>query len=248
MAKIDLKECTIYFMDGLSGTAVATDGITANAANCNVANVDLNTAFTGTIPIGARFSVPDANAVFYTVTARTPANANENSDTTNIEFTPDMVANVNANAELTFAPQKLTIKVGDGTLKWDRNKKFDYMLDRGVLDTVREGDQVPLDVDFGFSYEQVTADTDEPPTPEDAICKSGMANEWVSSATGDPCAPYAINIVLEHLMPCGDVTDERITLPYFRCEKLSHDPKAATITASGKCNVTDALKERVDLS
>jgi hypothetical protein len=137
----------------------------------------------------------------------------------------------------------LDIKVGDGNLKYTENKEYNYMLDRGDLDTVREGDEKPLEVSLEFVYEFVTTGTNESITPVDALKQQGGAVEWVTSSD-DACEPYAVDVQIAHEPPCGTAQDETTLLSDFRYEKLEFSLKDATIAVTGKCNVTSATITR----
>ena len=236
MARIELRDCTIYIQDGLSGTAAVDEaGLSGTETDFDIDTIVLNSADTDLIPVGARFTVAgETGSPIHTVTARTPTSA---SPTTNIVFTPALAAAVAEDAVVTFLPQRIEVKIGDGNITWTKNKEYNYELDRGNLDTVREGDQIPLDVTIDFTYEHIRTGTSETITPDDALDGIGGAAEWVS-ASSDPCEPYCVDIVIEHATPCGSVEDETTTLPDFRYESLNHDLDAATISATGRCNVT----------
>ena len=237
MARIELRDATIYLQDGLSGTGALNDagGLSGGELNLDIDTIVLNSTDTDLVPVGARFTiVGEATAVIHTVTARTPTSS---SPTTNIVFTPAIAAasTIADNAVITFLPQRVAIKIGDGNLTWTRNKEYNYELDRGNLDTVREGDQIPMDVTIDFTYEHIRTGTGEVITPDDALNQEGGAAEWVSSAT-DACEPYAVDILIDHATPCGSAEDELTTLPDYRYESLNHDLDAATISSSGRCN------------
>jgi len=136
---------------------------------------------------------------------------------------------------LTFLPQQIEVKIGDGNLTWTVNREFEYLLDRGDLDTVREGDQVPLDVTLDMVYEFITTGTSETITPYDALNGIGGAEEWVSSSD-DACEPYAVDLEVEHDPPCGSEESEITTLTDFRYDTLEADLSAATVVATGRCN------------
>ncbi len=136
---------------------------------------------------------------------------------------------------LTFLPQQIEVKIGDGNLTWTVNREFEYLLDRGDLDTVREADQVPLDVTLDMVYEFITTGTDNIVTPYDALNGVGGADEWVSSSD-DPCEPYAVTLEIEHDPPCGSEETEITTLTDFRYDTLEADLSAATVVATGRCN------------
>ena len=243
-ARIDLRDTTIYIKDGLSGTgAINSAGVVATDTDIDIDTIVLNTDVTDQIPVGARFTIAgetDATQV-HTVTARTPSSGNP---TTNIVFTPALGPGTYADdGVVTFQAQQIEIKVGDGNLTYTEAEEFEYELDRGVLDTVRRGDDQPLSVDLEFVYEAITTGTSESIAPMDAIKRQGSASEWVSSAS-DKCEPYSVDIVVEHVPPCGTKDNERTTFPTFRSESRNPDFSEATIAVSGRCNVTVPTVER----
>ncbi len=239
MARIELRDATIRIKDGLSGTAAINEPMTAPMAtdtNFDIDTIVLNTEDTDLVPVGARFTVAGetATGTVHTVTARTPSNT---SPTTNIVFTPALGAGTYMDGgAVTFLPQQIEVKIGDGNLTWTVNREFDYLLDRGDLDTVREGDEQPLDVSLDLVYEHIRTGTGETISPYDALNGINSAAEWVSSSA-DPCEPYAVDIEIEHITPCGASQDETIILPDYRYETLEADLAAATVSTSGRCNV-----------
>lgn len=238
MARIELRDTIIRIKDGLSGTGAINEPSTAPVATDTSFDIDtvvLNTTDTDQIPVGARFTVAgetDATAV-HTVTARTPTTGT----TTNITFTPALGAGTYLdNGVVTFIAQQVEIKLGDGNVTWTVNREFEYLLDRGNLDVVREGDQQPLDVTIDSVYETIITGTGETITPYDALNGTGGAAEWVSSSS-DACEPYAVDIEIEHNPPCGSQETETTLLADFRYDTFEADPDAATLTATGRCNI-----------
>lgn len=139
-------------------------------------------------------------------------------------------------AAVTHTGRQLEVKVGDGNLTYTENRGFLYDLDRGVLDTVRQDDDVPMDVTLDFVWEFLTAITGAvTPTIEDVLKARGPASNWVSSSS-DLCEPKAIDIEVEHEQPCLNVDKEFITLEDFRYESLDHNIDDATISSTGRCN------------
>lgn len=247
MARIELRDCIVRFMDGLSGTCAVNEPVTPPVVGDNDFDIDttvLNTEDTDLVPVGARFKiVGETVQVFHVVTARTPAAI---SPTTNIEFLPVLGAGTYLDgAVVTFYPQQLEIKVGDGNITYTEHRNYEYMLDRGDLDTVREGDEVPLDVKLDCTYEHITTGTSETISPIDALKGIGGAAEWVSSSD-DPCEPYAIDIEVEHVPPCGGAQKELTLFPDFRAETKEVNFKEATISLTGKCNVIEPDVTRED--
>lgn len=243
MARIELRDALIYIQDGLSGNASvneATPGV--NDTDVDISSPVLNTDDTALVPVGARFTVDTVNnTTEYIVTARTPTSA---SPTTNIAFSPAWGTPTPANADtITFLPQQIEVKIGEGNVTYTESKEYDYLLDRGDLDTVREGDQQPMDVSIDFVYEHVTTGTSEDITVVDALKQQSDANEWVSSSD-DLCEPYSVDIVIDHVTPCGSEENELTTLPDYRYESLEFDLSEATISTSGRCNVVEASVSR----
>ena len=140
---------------------------------------------------------------------------------------------------------EIEIKIGEGNLTYSENRNIEYTLDRGLLDEVREGDEVPMDVSFDLVWEFIKGDTSSggaPPTIEDVLKNQGNAASWISSDS-DTCRPFAIDVLIEHVPSCGaggSVDQEFITLTDFRYETLDHDLRAGTISVSGRCNAVAA--------
>lgn len=246
MARIEMRNVTIYIQDGLSGSAVMTNNASQNDVTFNVGTVNLNTTNTASVPVGARFYVAgETTNTVHTVTARGPSSGNTN----NITFTPALGAgtynSANSNNAVTFLPQRVEIKVGEGNLTWTESKEYEYLVDRGVLDTVKEGDDQPVEVSMEFVYEYIKTQSGQDITPVDAIKQAGEADEWVTSAS-DACEPYAVDIRALHCVPCGTDHDEDIVFNDFRYESLDFDMGEATISVSGRCNVTEPTITRSD--
>ena len=73
---------------------------------------------------------------------------------------------------------------------------------------------------------------------------SGGAAEWVSSSA-DPCEPYAIDIEVEHVPPCGGAEKEITLFPEFRADSKEVDFGEAAVSVSGRCNATEPIVTRV---
>jgi hypothetical protein len=234
MARIELRDATIRIKDGLSGTAAVNDmSIMAGDSGLSVDTVVLNTTDTDHIPVGARFTIAGETGLpIHTVLTRT------GNPTTAITFTPVLAAGVANDAVITFLPQQIDIKIGDGNLTYTENKNYDYLKDRGNLDTVREGDEAPLDISLEFVYEFVRTGTNEAITPVDALKGIGGAAEWVSSSD-DLCEPYCVDLEIDYSAPCGTSEDETTVFPEFRHDSLDFDLSKATIAVKGRCNVTE---------
>ena len=162
-----------------------------------------------------------------------------------LTFTPALdVADLPVDDDvITFLPQQLAIKIGDGNITYTESNEYEYDLDRDILDTVREGAQVPIDVSIDFVYEFITTGTSEEISVMDALKKKGGASGWVSSSA-DPCEPYAIDIEVVYTPLCTTSEIETTTFPEFRSESREVDFSEATVSVSGRCNVTEPIITR----
>jgi len=245
MARIELRDVTVYVQDGLSGSALLTANGTANDTTININTVVLNTTTTNLVPIGGRFYLPgETTNTVHTVTARNPAAA---GPTTCVTFTPALGAGSynsgNSENAVTFINQRLEVKIGEGNLTWTEAKEYEYLRDRGNLDTVKEGDEQPVEMSLEFVYEYIKSESGTSITPVDALKNVGYASEWVSTSA-DLCEPYCIDILAKHCVPCGTDEDEDVLFNDFRWEGLDYDLQAATISVSGRCNVSDPTVTR----
>jgi hypothetical protein len=244
MARIEMRDVTVYIQDGLAGTAVLTSNGTANDTTINIGTVNLNTTVTDQVPVGARLYLDgETTNTVHTVTARDPASATTTCVTISPALGPGSYNSGNSENAVTFINQRIEIKVGEGNVTFSESKEYEYLRDRGNLDTVKEGDEQPIEVSMEFVYEYVRASSGQDVTPVDAIKGINNASEWVSSAA-DLCEPYAVDVLLKHCVPCGTDEDEDILLPDFRWESLDYDLGAATIAVSGQCNVSSATVTR----
>lgn len=236
MAQFDLKQADIYIRDGFSGA-----GAVNNASGYTNQSTMTMDGYTGIIPVGATFTVVGDTAGRHTVTAHTETTGN----TTSITFTPALNGTIADNAVITFGGREMKIKVGDGNVTFSEKRMIEYKKDRGKLDTVRLGDEDPVDVKLDLRWEHLSSESGaEIPTPREALRKEGPASDWVSSSS-DPCEPYAVDIEIRYSPFCTDQDKELILLPDYRWESLDMDAKAGTLSTSGKCNVIAVTATRV---
>ncbi len=240
--QFDLKQADVYFVDGYTNTG-AVNHMAGYSPAVSTMAVDL---ITGAIPLGATFTLAsDTLGTVYSVTAKTDTLG----ATVSITFSPALVEAVTDDEVITFGGRRLKLKIGDGTVSYDETRVVEYKKDRGLLDTVRLGDQEPLDVKMDLRWEFLRSDASDPvtssiPSPEEVIKQTGAASTWTTSAA-DPCEPFAINIYILYTPLCSGVKKEATLLKDFRYEKLGHDLKQGMLSTSGKCNVQQATVTRI---
>ena len=265
MAKIDLKEVTIKIFDGTLGTAtldstasdadltltaksrhIGTDKISITLVDPSTSSGALSVSVSGrditvTLATGATSAISSTAAQVKTaIEGDSDANA---LVTVALETAGTGV--VDAITKTTLDGQKsLTVKVGEGNLSYSEHRNVEFTRDRGILDTVREADEEPVDVSMDLTWEELTASSGGTPTMEDALKKIGEASSWVTSAD-DQCQPYCVDIEFHNAPNCTGTDDEFITLEEYYYETLDHDMREGTISTSGRCNRKTATVRRV---
>ena len=233
MSQLDLKYAKLTIQDGY--TSIGTFAVNHSGGYTTGTTTMVVDGTVGAVVNGDSFTMAGDSTV-YVISAHSETSGN----TTSITFAPGLVIAAIDNEIGTMLPNGLEIKIGQGTFTYDEKRKVDYVLERGLIGTVRLGDQEPLDVRFDFLWDFLRSISGATvPTIEDAFKQRGPASTWVTSAA-DKCEPYAVNLVLTYTPPCTGVQREIITLHDFRWESLNHDAKAGTVAVTGKCNVLEA--------
>jgi hypothetical protein len=130
------------------------------------------------------------------------------------------------------------IKIGEGDLTFSEKKTIEYMPDRGILDEVREGDDVPLEVSVQGMWTYIQGTTQGAEAVREILW--GL-NGAVSTST-DTCQPYSCDIEITLQPPCTGFT-KTIKFPEFRAENVDFGVRGSTFSFSGKCNTTRAIFE-----
>lgn len=235
---IDLKQAQIFISDGY-GNVGAVNLLAGYAIGLATMAVD---EIVGVIPTGATFTLAGDETI-YEVLSHTETS----SHTTSITFAPGLVEAAVDGQVLTFLPNSIEIRVGDGNLTYDKKKPREYKKNRGRLDLVRNADEEQMDVAFDFVWDHIIGSTADPVTVEEALDGTGRAAHWVSSST-EACEPYAVDIIVLYTPICEDVEPERIVFPDFRYDSLKHDLKAGTVAASGACNALEPTVTRLAIA
>ncbi len=224
MAAIDLRSTTIFIKDGSVGTLTGT---ISHSGGYPAGTKTLSVAITGAVAIGQYIQI-GGHLQFYTVIAKT-------GSTTAVTIFPALQAAVANGDAVAVLGNAVYGKIGEGNLTYSEKRNLVYIRDRGFIDTVKLGDDQPMDVSMDFTWEFLRGTSTTPPTFEEAMKRIGQAAAWTSSSV-DPCEPYCVDIYILDIPPCG--TDaEKIVLPAFRWESMDHDLKGAKIAVKGTCNV-----------
>ncbi len=227
-------------LDG--GTVAAAVAVTGGPGPATDWIVTFDAAGVKTPITGTGTNLTGGSATAVSVTEVTAGQSG--TETTQITVSPALVVATGAGGSVTFGGRKLEIRIGEGNVTYDETKTREYLLNRGLLDTVRDGNQTPMDVSFDLVWEFLTAVTGSAiPTIEDVLKRRGEASTWVSTSD-DACEPYCINIEIAYDPGCGGSNTELIGLEEFRYESLNHNLSDAQVSCTGKCNVVEASLTR----
>lgn len=265
MAQIDIKECEIRIFDGTLGTAtldstpvdsdldltakskhIGSDKISIEMIDPGAPSQSLSVDVSGR-KITVNLATSTASAITSTaaqVKAAIEADAEANALVT-VALETAGTGVVEAIAETTLdGQQSISIKIGEGNLTYSEHRNVEFTRDRGVLDTVREADEEPMDLSIDATWEWIRSTSGGTPTLEDVLKRVGEANAWVSTAD-DPCQPYCVDIELWNAPECGSIEDELIMFEEYYYETVDHDLREGTLATSGRCNRKFAVPRRV---
>lgn len=271
MAVLDIKKCTVRICDGRKATLQI--GGSGNAGvnytlvskhegtmqRIKVAHVTagLNTPLSiatawvqDVLTITVNLATDGAGVATSTASAvRTAVNADATANQYVVASLPGTGASVAAAAAAaavnTNPSRTVELKVGDGTLSWSESKDLQYVLDKGALDQVKEGDEQPMTLDTSFIWEELVASTGSgTPSPYEAMLQLGEAASWTSTSDGTGCPPYCVDIEVEVNPGCNAVR-EFYRFEEFYVDDLNPNYKDGKITFKGSCNRTQPKLYRV---
>lgn len=265
MAQIDIKECEFRVFDGTKGTLtidctnvdsdidftakskhIGSDKISIEYIDPATASASLSINVDGR-KITVNLATSTASAITSTaadikaaIEADTDANA-----LVSMELETSGTGVVEAKTEATLdGQQSISIKIGEGNLTYSEHRNVEFTRDRGVLDTVREADEEPLDLSIDATWEWIKGLSGGTPTLEDILKQRGEASTWLSTADDD-CQPYCVDIELWNAPGCGSIEDELIMFEEYYYETVDHDLREGTLATSGRCNRKEATPRRV---
>ena len=266
MAQIDIKEATIKIFDGTYGTAtldstnadadlvitarsrhIGSDKISVTLVNPAAPSAALGVVVTGR-EIVVNLATSTASAITSTaVQVKAAIDALPAAAAlVSVALETAGAGVVEAIAKTTLDGQKsISVVMGDGTLSYSEKDPREFTKNRGVLYTVRNADEEPMDVSIDALWEFITAESgSSTPTMEDAMKQIGEAAAWVSTAD-DQCQPYCVDIEVWNAPNCTGVSDEILMFEEFYQETLDHDVREGSISVQGRCNRTDVVVRRV---
>lgn len=222
-------------------------------ALCNIAAGDLSmTDNTGDIDIefggtwaGVVLTITDLTIQDFTtandlaITIGTPGVAP--TATTSIVITPGLLTATTALGVATFKGQKIEVIIGEGNFSYKETYNRAYQLNRGLLNTVKNADDTPLELSFDLEWDYISSACPilnaTIPTIAEALKGVGAAADWVNAAA-DTCEPYACDIEFWNVPSCtGSNVNEKYIFADYRVEGLDHNANDSQVSCTGKCNI-----------
>jgi len=160
--------------------------------------------------------------------------------TTDLVITPGVLTATTAGGLVHFKGRKIEIVIGEGNANYKETYNREYRKNRGLLNTVRNADQEPLELSFDFEWDYISSVCGAAvPTIEEALKGTGPAADWVSSAD-DECEPKSVIIEIWNVPACSTTNaKEKFVFADFRVEALDHNINDSQVSASGKCNILE---------
>lgn len=223
------------FQTALEGLASIGSG---NVTVVEVADVYTIT-FAGTLANTAQTITVDGSGLTAS-NSHVLTQAQDGSTTWEVTFSPAIASGSVPSDDdvITWLPQRITAKIGEGNLTFTENDEPIFDTDRGVLDGVRLGTDQPMSVSLSFVYNWLRASSGDPITIYEALKQKGDASTWVTTAD-DPCEPYCVDIFAFDRPPCGSEEAEAIFFRKFYKQEVEADAEAAQVSLSGQCNALE---------
>lgn len=233
--EIDMKDVTMYLLDGAAVQAPAITGITSGISAEGDDEVTFVTdgVVAAGIEIGSWIAAGSSLRPRYFVTKIV-------GDT--ITLHKNLVAAIPDEARVYVSdPKKLEFEIGDGNFTFSEKREREYKLSRGRMSRVKDADEAPMDVNFDLIWESLTSHSGADISPRDALKRKGEAADWVS--TGDECEPYAVDILLDKRPDCATLAkpNELIIFPQFRYTSIDGDLSASQMSVPGQCKELEPI-------
>lgn len=132
-------------------------------------------------------------------------------------------------------PKILEIPISEGDFAFSLNSPSFIVMNRGKIDSRKQGDEMPSDISFNVKFEQWSYGNGSATgiSVADAFQGIGGASDWVST---DTCGPFSISIVFEMVNPCATGEKEVLTFGKFHADTLAFKEgnEYNTLSISGK--------------
>lgn len=142
----------------------------------------------------------------------------------------------------------LTVPIQKGDVRFSVKRPAKVIMNRGKVDSLAQGFEVPMEVRFSVEFEEWTGRTLSTPyntaSVPDALRQKGNAASWHSVQV---CGPYVVDLVFVISNPCTthDQT-ETLTFPSFHADDVSfaEGEDTDTLEVTGICNALEPTSVR----
>lgn len=131
----------------------------------------------------------------------------------------------------------ITLTIEEGDLSVTETRNVNVIMDRGGMQGVRKGDDVPIEWSLSLKFTEAikqTAASD--PSVREAVLGVGAAAAWVST-TNNQSDVFTFDLDWTVTTPKAADSDERVSLEdaWIESVAISEDAEANKIELSGKC-------------
>lgn len=146
------------------------------------------------------------------------------------------------------SPKSMTVPISEGDLAFTVNKPTFIVLNRGVIDSRKSGDQTPTDVSFSAKFEQwsYASGASTGLSVRDVIDGSAaaIAAGWVST---DACGPWSIDIEFRINDPCNSGHYESLTFQKYHADTIGfrEGNEYNSLSISGRALVPEPVRTYV---
>jgi hypothetical protein len=119
------------------------------------------------------------------------------------------------------SPKQLEIPIAEGDLAFTQKSPSFVVLNRGRIDSRKQGDETPLDVSFTGKFEQWSGNYGSTGlSPVDVMDGTQKAIDagWIST---DPCGPWAIDVLFQMQNPCNKAEFEQLTFRKVHFDEIA---------------------------
>lgn len=146
------------------------------------------------------------------------------------------------------SPKTLTIPISEGDFAFTVNKPTFVVMNRGVIDSRKSGDQTPTDISFSSKFEQwsYASGASTGLSVRDVIdgTAAAVAAGWVST---DACGPWSVTIEFRIADPCNAGHYEALTFSKFHADSVQFKEgnEYNTLSLSGRALVPEPARTYV---
>jgi hypothetical protein len=113
-------------------------------------------------------------------------------------------------------PLSLAVPLGVGNVSWTEQYDLRPVMSRGSLHSIKQGPDMPMEVELEAHFQQYTGETSGDPSIYDALTGTGRASalSWATTDTASDRFATTVKLVITPKSGSGDLTE---TLTFAKC-------------------------------